>query len=497
MTNPPFSQGDETPWIPNRSNEVQLLEHVNQKQQKPSLEKCTDFPKEANVWDAKMTTIGPRTAPEHLAVECDQFEEESLPLSFTSSLYFASRTAQKKKRQQAMAVATPLEPWTIGDSSDQMSDEERKMIRCDCQTSNCLKLYCECFRSGLLCQNGQCACQDCSNTSNSSAQFARRHQAVMDVIRCDPTAFYPSAEQIAVVRAVAMPKQTLPYDKSEPEDNSPIGSHRVPIPPNIPLSAFTDPLRFNGSVYTGLAFSHTAPGVTKRQPLRGTHPSTQSTSTTTSPPSRRLYHHLMLSPSKLVANQGPPASELPSSSHKRPHKNAPTQFRYSKTDLELQWDEKTKTMQHFWNTARQQIGIEPAPLSSSRSCTKVASTVDDDADVKQESRELLQTVYEDMQSIRDVVDAAEMHTLMQIRATKKRRRGMGSAVPDKAPLDDTDPLTCHECLPEPEQPVALDDDTLKELTLLAAQDAAMMQETARIIRRMARELCERRVRTDT
>lgn len=40
--------------------------------------------------------------------------------------------------------------------------------KCKCKTSNCLKLYCECFKSLRQC-NDECACVDCKNGADSEA----------------------------------------------------------------------------------------------------------------------------------------------------------------------------------------------------------------------------------------------------------------------------------------------------------------------------------------
>jgi len=42
-----------------------------------------------------------------------------------------------------------IPPKIIGSTSDQV--EKRKL--CNCKRSNCLKLYCECFASGVYCRD--------------------------------------------------------------------------------------------------------------------------------------------------------------------------------------------------------------------------------------------------------------------------------------------------------------------------------------------------------
>ena len=56
---------------------------------------------------------------------------------------------------------------------------------CNCKNSQCLKLYCECFRNQTLCKN--CSCKNCSNhTSNSM-----RKNAILAIKSKNPNAFDP------------------------------------------------------------------------------------------------------------------------------------------------------------------------------------------------------------------------------------------------------------------------------------------------------------------
>ncbi|KAK8505335.1 hypothetical protein V6N13_045775 [Hibiscus sabdariffa] len=65
-------------------------------------------------------------------------------------------------------------------------DGTPKKQKCNCKNSRCLKLYCECFASGIYC-NG-CNCINChNNVENETA----RQEAVGTILERNPTAFRP------------------------------------------------------------------------------------------------------------------------------------------------------------------------------------------------------------------------------------------------------------------------------------------------------------------
>ncbi|XP_010920528.1 protein tesmin/TSO1-like CXC 5 isoform X2 [Elaeis guineensis] len=57
---------------------------------------------------------------------------------------------------------------------------------CNCKHSRCLKLYCECFASGVYCDGCNCA-NCCNNVENETA----RHEAVEATLERNPNAFRP------------------------------------------------------------------------------------------------------------------------------------------------------------------------------------------------------------------------------------------------------------------------------------------------------------------
>ncbi|EKX37899.1 hypothetical protein GUITHDRAFT_44838, partial [Guillardia theta CCMP2712] len=62
---------------------------------------------------------------------------------------------------------------------------------CNCKNSKCLKLYCECFASGLYCEV-QCNCHSCHN--NVRFEWDRQ-AAVVSTLERNPHAFRPKITQ--------------------------------------------------------------------------------------------------------------------------------------------------------------------------------------------------------------------------------------------------------------------------------------------------------------
>lgn len=62
---------------------------------------------------------------------------------------------------------------------------KKKKIVCNCKKTKCLKLYCECFQAGELC-NEDCNCCDCKNNEEYKDELEKAKQ---DIISKNPNAF--------------------------------------------------------------------------------------------------------------------------------------------------------------------------------------------------------------------------------------------------------------------------------------------------------------------
>ena len=66
---------------------------------------------------------------------------------------------------------------------------------CNCVKSRCLKLYCDCFQKGKLC-NDACLCVSCLNTEEESQVGGRRKTAIQQALEKRPDAFTKKPKEI-------------------------------------------------------------------------------------------------------------------------------------------------------------------------------------------------------------------------------------------------------------------------------------------------------------
>lgn len=79
-------------------------------------------------------------------------------------------------------------------SAWQPTNQTQQRKACNCRNSKCLKLYCECFASGVYCVPGHCNCNPCQN----NLQYEEvRQQAVQQILERTPSAFRPKINTMA------------------------------------------------------------------------------------------------------------------------------------------------------------------------------------------------------------------------------------------------------------------------------------------------------------
>ena len=126
---------------------------------------------------------------------------------------YASLLKIRYRRETENSAVIPLPRRTIGGlsvhstgggsaiSTDVTTAKFQDIKACQCSRGNCLKLYCECFRSGTLC-TAQCACpheQGVNSTTNGGSGVCRndgapehgpdRNRAILNTLDLFPHAF--------------------------------------------------------------------------------------------------------------------------------------------------------------------------------------------------------------------------------------------------------------------------------------------------------------------
>jgi len=104
-----------------------------------------------------------------------------------------TKRTTKPKAEKKKAVPK-VQKKTVDDVFvEQPVGESRK---CSCKKSKCLKLYCECFAAGVLCDPG-CKCTDCMNTADN---VAARRKAVAYKLARKPKAFQDKIVETTVAK---------------------------------------------------------------------------------------------------------------------------------------------------------------------------------------------------------------------------------------------------------------------------------------------------------
>lgn len=107
----------------------------------------------------------------------------------------SSVTTPASSQQQSNSLVT-VKRESISGSEDEMRkgpavgtifpDEAYKKRPCNCNKSQCLKLYCDCFANGEFCYN--CNCRDCYNNLDNEEE---RQKAIRATLERNPSAFKP------------------------------------------------------------------------------------------------------------------------------------------------------------------------------------------------------------------------------------------------------------------------------------------------------------------
>lgn len=105
-------------------------------------------------------------------------------VSQTPQFVTASGVSIASNNVAAAAAAASAAAASQGGANGPPNSQSRKP--CNCNKSHCLKLYCDCFAQGQLCQN--CNCTNCMNNLQYEEDRARAIKMTLDR---NPMAFHP------------------------------------------------------------------------------------------------------------------------------------------------------------------------------------------------------------------------------------------------------------------------------------------------------------------
>ena len=101
------------------------------------------------------------------------------------------------KQENSIIIATPNKPSHINQESYTIQNNpSTEKICCNCKNSQCIKLYCLCFKNGIFCQD--CNCQNCLNSSQND----QRTLVINQIMDKNPEAFETKIK--------TLPTKTLP-----------------------------------------------------------------------------------------------------------------------------------------------------------------------------------------------------------------------------------------------------------------------------------------------
>jgi len=105
-----------------------------------------------------------------------------------------TKSTRKANKTEKKKPVPKVQKKTVDDVFvEQPEGESRK---CSCKKSKCLKLYCECFAAGVLCDHG-CKCTECMNTADN---VAARRKAVAYKLARKPKAFQEKIVETTVAK---------------------------------------------------------------------------------------------------------------------------------------------------------------------------------------------------------------------------------------------------------------------------------------------------------
>lgn len=128
----------------------------------------SQIPQRRTVQSRALSTLGEQSA----ATLAQQTRQGTLPSPSHTPVTLAENLCVAAIQKRAEAAESP---GTVPSA---------RMRKCNCRNSRCLKLYCDCFAGGKLCDG--CNCVNCHNTESLVVE---RQRAIQDILEKNPRAF--------------------------------------------------------------------------------------------------------------------------------------------------------------------------------------------------------------------------------------------------------------------------------------------------------------------
>ena len=115
--------------------------------------------------------------------------------SCTNCKNTAAESGINGERTRAIKNLLARNPRAFTGGKKETASRKPGDLICNCVKSRCLKLYCDCFQKGKLCNDG-CSCVSCLNTEEESRVGGRRKMAIQQALEKRPDAFTKKPKEI-------------------------------------------------------------------------------------------------------------------------------------------------------------------------------------------------------------------------------------------------------------------------------------------------------------
>jgi len=145
--------------------------------------------------ESKLSTDEAKIPPLAASPNRRSTRRKSKRTTITATPKASQRSSRVAKKMAAPKTTTKrTKKQSIDDIFVEVPEGESR--KCSCKKSKCLKLYCECFAAGVLCDPG-CKCTECCNTAEN---VEARRTAVAYKLSRKPRAFQTKIVEIVAVK---------------------------------------------------------------------------------------------------------------------------------------------------------------------------------------------------------------------------------------------------------------------------------------------------------